>query len=252
MITNGQANIARGAFVAMIFFIIGIFAPVKLFGIDGMKSGFALGMISLFFAIGAAVTWLVFLRRAKMLDAFLHGRDIIARWEVPPEIWSKHVAADLVEERRDKKRLFLITAVWMVVIGGGFLIKDFEAGLWVAAILLGVLAILAPLAFWYPARRARRLLMNTAPVIIGRRGAYVGGELHDWRLIGSFLSDVELDEAADPKLLRIGYFYVTGKGAPMPVEIRIPVPAGKEAEAAHAAEVLMGLKKKQSEADVEE
>ena len=56
----------------------------------------------------------------------------------------------------------------------------------------------------------------------------------------------------NPKLLRIGYFYVTGKGAPMPVEIRIPVPAGKEAEAAHAAEVLMGLKKKQSEADVEE
>lgn len=250
MIANGQTTIARAAFLAMLFFIFGIFAPVKLFGIDGMKGGFALGMISLFFAITAAVTWLVFLRRAKMLDAFLHGKDVIARWDVPPEVWSRHVAADLVEEKRDKKRLFLITAAWMVVIGGGFLIKDFEAGLWVAAILFGVLAILAPLAFWYPARRARRLLRQATPVIIGRSGAYVGGELHDWRLIGSFLSDVELDETTDPKLLRIGYFYVTGKGAPMPVEIRIPVPAGKETEAKGAAEVLQGLRKKQSGEDV--
>ncbi len=230
--------------MAMLLFIFGIFAPVKLFGIGGMDGGFALGTISLFFAIVAAVTWLVFLRRAKVLDAFLHGRDILARWDVPPDVWSRHVAADLVEEKRDKKRLFLITAAWMVVIGGGFIIKDFEAGLWVAASLLSVLAILAPLAFWYPVHRARRLLQQATPVIIGKTGAYAGGELHDWCLIGSFLSNVEFDQASDPKLLRICYCYVSGNGVPIPVEFRIPVPAGKEAEAARVTEELMGLRRK--------
>jgi hypothetical protein len=245
--SNGQARIARGAFAAMLLFIFGIFAPVKLFGIDGMEGGFALGMISLFFAIVAAVTWLVFLRRAKVLDAFLQGRGILARWDVPPEVWSRHIAADLVEEKRDKRRLFLIVVAWMVVIGAGFLIKDFEAGLWVLAILLGVLAILALLAFWYPTHRARRLLRRSTPVIIGKTGAYVGGELHDWRLIGSFLGDVELEEGPDPKLLRICYFYVSGQGVPIPVEFRIPVPPGKEAEAARVTEELKDLRKKKGE-----
>lgn len=241
MIQNGQARIARGALVATIVFAAGIFAPVQLFGIDGMKGGYALGFLSFFFTIAAAVTWRVYTRRAKLLDTFLKSKDILARWEVPATVWAGFVAQDLAEEKTDKKRLFFMVAACIVVIGGLFLVFDPEPGRWVAGVLLGVLAIIAPLAFWYPSRRAGRLLRNRTPVIIGKAGAYVGGELHDWSLTGSFLTDVALDASTSPKLLRIGYAYLTGKGARVPVEVRIPVPAGREPEAEHVARALMAL-----------
>jgi hypothetical protein len=240
---NPEAKVARIALAALIGIVCLAFVP-WLIGLDMMRGGYAMIAFCVFLGIGACVTWLVFLRRARILDRFFEGSDVLARWEVPPQVWVKHVAADLKEERRDKKTLYLIVVGWSVVIGGGFVVYDPKDGLWVAATLALMLVILLPFAFWMPRRRAARMLTKPTPVIIGREGAYVGGELHDWRLIGSFFVHAEIDAKREPWQLLLNYCYLTRYGAPMPVVVRIPVPPGAEAEAARVVETLNKSKKK--------
>lgn len=87
------------------------------------------------------------------------------------------------------------------------------------------------------------MLKNPTPVIIGREGVFVGGELHDWRLAGSFLSGAEMDDTTDPWQLRIGYYYLSGQGAPIPCEVRVPIPKGKGEDALRVVEELNNKRK---------
>lgn len=240
---NHEARVARIAFWVLIGFVVLAFVPGWA-GIDMMEKGFALVMLCVFFAIASSITWLLFRRRARMLDRFLKGRDVLIRWNIPADVWVRHVAEDLKEEKEGKKGLFLIAAFWVVLIGGGFAIFAGEAGRMVALVLLGVLAILVPFAFWLPKVRAARMLKRPTPVIIGREGAYVGGELHDWKLVGSFLSGAKIDDTKDPKQVCIDYYYISGRGAPVPCEVRLPIPPGKDEEAKHAVEELKLKRKK--------
>jgi hypothetical protein len=205
---------------------------------DMMRVGYALVVGCIFLAMVSAVTWLVFRRRARILNRFLAGRDVLARWEIPAQLWAKHVATDLAQEKQDRRMLFLITTGWAVVIGAGFVLYDFEAGRWVAAVLGMMLFVLVPFAFWLPKRRAARLLQRPACVVIGREGVYAGGELHDWRLAGSTFGQAEIDDQSDPKQLRIHYSYIGGRGVPIACTVRLPIPQGKEAEALHVAQEL--------------
>ncbi len=238
---NRETAIARAALAALILFVCLAFVPSQA-GMDMMRVGFALVAGCVFFSIASAVTWLVFRRRAKMVDRFLAGRDILARWEIPAPLWSKHVAADLEEEKSDKKALFLISAAWVVVIGGAFLLYDPDAGRWVAGVLALTLLILVPFAFWLPRLRAAKLLRRPTPVVIGRDGAFVGGELHDWRLAGSFFDHAEIDDKTEPRQLHLHYAYIGGRGVPVPSIVRLPIPPDKEAEARHVVEELTTLK----------
>lgn len=234
---NHEAKVARIALGVMIGFIVLVFVPRRA-GMDMMNGGFAIAFVSVFLAISACVTWMVFRRRAGILGRFLEGRDVLAKWEVPSELWVKHIAADLEEEKRDKKTLFMIVVFWVVIIGGGFILFTGEDGLFVAGMLGILLLILVPFAFWLPRLRAARMLKNPTAVVIGREGAYVGGELHDWRLAGGFFGHAEMDATKDPKQLRIDYSYISGRGVPVPCEVRIPIPPDKVDEARRVVEEL--------------
>lgn len=240
---NYEAKVARFALGALIGFVCLAFVP-GWSGMDMMGSGYAIIALCIFFGIAACVTWVVFRRRGRILDRFLEGRDILAKWEIPSADWVKHVAADLTDEKRAKKMLFIITAAWALVIGAGFILYDRDAGRWVAAVLAVMLLILVPFAFWLPRRRAARMLKRPTPVVIGREGAYVGGEFHDWRLVGSFFGHAEIDDKRDPVQLLLHYSYLTRYAVPMPVVVRIPVPPGAEAEARRVVEELMNKKRK--------
>lgn len=240
---NHEAKVARIALGFLVGFICLAFVPGWM-EMDMMKSGYGIIALCVFFCIASCTTWVIFRRRARIVDRFLEGRDILARWEIPSQVWAKHVAVDLTDEKRDKKQLFIIIACWMVVIGAGFVLYDREAGWWVAGVLALILLILMPFAFWMPRWRAARMLKRPTPVVIGREGVYVGDELHDWRLVGSFFSHAEINEKKDPIQLLIHYIYLTGYGVPMPVVVRIPVPPGAEAEAAQVVEQLMTKKGK--------
>lgn len=240
---NHEAKVARVALIVAVGLAIAAFIP-KWTGMDMMKGGFALVALCIFLGMAACVTWVLFRRRARMLGRFLAGRDILARWEIPADLWVKHVAEDLKEEKEGKKGLFIITAFWVVVVSLGFILFTGKDGLVVTAVLLGVLVFLVPFAFWLPKLRAARMLRNPTPVIIGREGVYVGGELHDWKLIGSFLSGAKIDDTKDPKQVCIDYYYISGRGAPVPCEVRLPIPPGKEAEAQQAVDELRLKRKK--------
>lgn len=242
MLLNHEAKVSRFALGALIGFVCLAFVPGWI-GMDMMKSGYGFVALCVFFGIAACVTWLVFRRRARILGRFLEGRDILARWDIPPQVWIKHVARDLSEEKRDKKSLFMIVAAWSLVIGAAFILYDPEGGLWVAGALATVLAILVPFAFWLPRLRAARMLKRPTPVVIGREGAYVGGELHDWRLVGSFFGHAEIDDQKDPTQLLLHYCYLARYAVPVPVVVRIPVPPGAESEARQVVEELMKNKK---------
>jgi hypothetical protein len=235
---NHEAKVARFALAALIGFVCLSFVPGWI-GIDMMKFGYGIIALCIFLGITACVTWVVFLRRARMLDRFFEARGVLARWEIPSRDWVKHVAADLEGEKRDKKTLFVITAVWALVIGAGFMIYDPDAGRWVAGVLAMMMLILVPFAFWLPNRRAARMLRKPTPVVIGREGAYVGGELHDGRLVGTFFGHAEIYDTKDPRQLLLHYSYLTRYGVPTPVVVRIPIPPGAEAQAAQVVNELM-------------
>ncbi len=240
MPANHEALVSKVAFWLLLTCIGSAFVPAWA-GMDMMRGGFAMISFCVFFAIVAGVTWLVFRRRARILDRFLSGRDVLATWQVPPETWTRHVAVDLEAEKQGKKVLFLITAFWCALIGGGFALFADEGGGIVALVLAGVLLILVPFAFWLPRRRAARLARSTASVIVGRDGVLVGGELHDWKLAGSFFCEAAIDDSTDPNTLRFDYAYLSPRAGLVPVEVRAPIPPGKEAEARRVMETLNGL-----------
>lgn len=102
---NQEARIARIAFWLMIGFVVAGFVP-GFSGMDMMRGGFAVVAGCVFLGLASGVTWVLFRRRAHILDRFLKGRDVLAKWEIPAGIWAKHVAEDLKEEKEGKKRDF--------------------------------------------------------------------------------------------------------------------------------------------------
>lgn len=202
-----------------------------LVGLDGMSGGYALGFIGLFLVIAGVVTAAVYRSRFVALEKILASQDILAQWRYTPDEWQRYAAAEFEQESSDKRSLWLLIAAISAVIGGVFYVADPEGGLVVAAILAGLLVVLAFFALAVPRLEYRRNRQSAGEAVIASNGIVLNGRLHVWDQWGSRLDGVSWVEG-DPPVIAFDISY-PGRSGRQSYTARVPVPRGQEAAARH-------------------
>jgi hypothetical protein len=221
------------------FAVLAIFLPLLL-GIQGFAGGFAISLLAFFLALNGIIVIIIYWGRANKLRRILNGEDVLAHWTYNPEEWKAYTEKEYATEKSEKKTLFVITAVLALVIGFGFFVFDNEAGFWVLLAMVALIAILAFTAWFTAWYRHRENIQYHGEVYITGRAVYLNRQLHTWSGPGEKIESIDFIKHKGQSLLSIIYSVWTRTGQ-TPVTVRIPVPAGKEAE---AEAIAAGLKLK--------
>ncbi len=239
---NPQARVAWIWVGIGVLGVAGVFLPF-VFGMEGMGGGFAIAVVCGFLALSAAIAASVFAARARILGRLFRGADVLACWTYPEADRTNHAKKELAEEKKASWVLLLIIAAFALLIGIGFLIADPDAGRFVLLVMVGLVALLAVVAFLAPSIRHRKRRRAVPEAIVSREGAYVFGMLHTWRLLGARIEDVDLATGAKPVLhvtysapVLYGKVFLTRQS----YTVSIPVPPGEQGRAEEVAQALRG------------
>lgn len=220
----------------------GIFLPFA-FGMEGMSGGFAIAAVSGFLALSAVICVAIFAARARILGRLLRGRGVLAHWTYPETDCADQAKKELAEEKKASWVLLLIIAAFALLAGIGFLIADPDAGRFVLLVMVGLVVVLALVAFLAPRARHRKRRRAVSEAIVGPEGAYVFGMLHTWRLLGARIDDVSLVAGSKPMLhvtysapVLYGKVFLTRQS----YAVSIPVPPGEQGRAEEIAQALRG------------
>ena len=197
------------------------------------NGAFALMFVGAIAGVTAFVMVFFFRARNRYRRALLADRGLLAHWQYSADEWRTFAGEERIRQAREQGHLLKITAIIMVVVGVPFVIADREAGLWVAAVLFAVWILC-----WIVARLSRgsQAATRRGPVPEARLGAdalLLGNDLHVWRGWGNSLDGCAV-EAGPPPCLAVAYSAPAGRGPRRQVTVRVPIPPGREAEAAEA------------------
>jgi len=221
---------------AIAFFIITLFATATIFipeliGIDGFDGGFAISFFGLFIAITAAAVGTVFLGWARKLDKILRGENILAHWIYTPEYWMEYAQKEYVQEKADKKGLFLVVCAFALFFGCLFWILDSEGGFFVFLVMLALI-VLVWFAWQFSSwQNYKHNLNGVGEVYITKDALYLNRKFYTWKAPFTLFNGVSIENIHGIAVLRFKYTVSTRTG-PQTYTTRVPIPEGQE-EAAH-------------------
>jgi uncharacterized membrane protein HdeD (DUF308 family) len=208
--------------------------------VDIFSGGGAMLMVGLWLGVSGVIVAALFRSRARAHDDIVAGPHHMVRWQYPREQWLAHANADHAIELSSKWALWRLIAVISIIIGGSFAIVDRDAGLIVFAVLLGLLALLAAVVSLTTSASYRHARQHQSEVVIGRDGAIYNGVLHVWRGWGARLGAIRYPGPAGS--LTINYT-TPSRYTRTRHQVRIPVPPGREPEAAAVARMLAEVRR---------
>lgn len=220
-----------GMRISLIILALGIAAAVLPFvaGLDMFEFGYGLMMIGGFFALMGFISYLIFRKRAVVMQKMLTG-NIITRWKYDPEKWAEMVREEIASNTGLKVMGIFIGSLFLVI-GFIFVLADEEN-----AAFFGIMAALAVLFFCIGflsySTHKRRLLKDPGEVTITRDGVYYMGVLTDWNGVTSILDAVGFHPKRTD-LLVFSYRQLAGRRVPRlrRSTLSIPIPPGCEADA---------------------
>ena len=199
-------------------------------GMDLMGGGFALMTMALFVVITGVVAAVIYGRRGARLQKLVSGENLLAHWTYTPAEWRSYVEADFAEEKEEKAALFKLVAVIALVVGLGFLVVHRnEAGVITFIFILAVIALLGIVAFEVPRANRRKQERSGAEAYQSLAGAYVGGNYHDWGMMGARIEGAAIEDEPAPMAV-VSYWAPTQAGG-QTYTVRVPIPAGKRDDA---------------------
>ncbi|MCL5770724.1 MAG: hypothetical protein M1479_00400 [Actinobacteria bacterium] len=221
--------------ILTIMFIFIIFLP-SILNMDMMRWGFGIAFISFFLALSFAITSGVYASMARRLNMVFSEVNMLAHWEYSPEEWNRYSKEEFKKQKSEKWGIFITIAAITIVVGGIFTLIHKDAWKVLSAVFLGLLVLLAILAFIIPRIKYARDRKNINPeVYISLNGIYLAGEFHLWNFLSSKLEDVSFDE--NKMLIIVKYSYMTRTGISY-TDARIPVPLSRLEEAKNIADRL--------------
>jgi len=199
---------------------------------DMMNGGFALQCLSLGLLVPAGLTGgLIYLWRAFTLARILRGEGLLAHWTYTPEEWARYAGAEASRDAAGKWLLFGIVAFWALLFGGLCLLFDPGAGRVVFLTMLGLIALIALVAWLSIALTARRNRRHLGEALIAPQGVYLNRALHNWNGWGARLDSTQCVDGEEGLLLvEFDYSYPARHGRQRE-SVRVPVPTGREDEA---------------------
>jgi len=219
---------------ANIWFIFGILCIVLIFvpglvGIEGMSGGYAISLFCLFLGIMGVVGGVVYSLHAGILDRTLRGDRLLAHWTFAPEEWRKYAEKEHVEDKAEKKGLFIVISVFALFFGFLFWALDPEDGFYVFLVMLGLIVLIGfvwQFSSWFAHRQN---VLSVGEVYISKDAVYLNRSLHTWAVFGSSLNGVALKTVRGMKMLVFNYSAPTCP--PRSIAVRVPVPVGQESVA---------------------
>ena len=199
---------------------------------------FAMAFVGAIMGLSCFICTFLFRSRNRVRRELLAGRGLLARWSYTDAEWRAFAGEEMLQKSGGNRRLLWFTAVFMIVVTVVYVIRDPQSGLFVGGVLF-VVWVLAWIAARLTLRSSAVAQSGSAPEVrIGRDGLLIGDEMHIWRGWGNSFSKSEMRDGP-PRQIAISYLAPSGNATVLrPVVVHVPVPAGREAE---AAEVLRQL-----------
>ncbi len=227
MIHNTQRRILNRWYILTLVFLISVFVPSML-GIDGMDGGYGISFLAGFMVMAGLIVIVVYRARAKQMDKILKGEGRLAVWRYTPEEWTRFVLADYLDEKREKKNLYIMLVVIGLIVG--LLMTVVLQSPVLLMVVGGIFAITAIPAFLVPRLRFRKLRHSEAEALIAENGVIVGKMFHLWVKTGACLDQVSINHEENPAVIEFAYSMPTRTGMQEQMA-RVPIPEGKMDEA---------------------
>jgi len=231
MTKNPPKNRATASFLVAAVFAVMIFVPESV-GIDGFDGGFAISFVSLFIAITAVAMGAMFLGSAAKLDRILRGQNVLVHWIYLPAFWAEFTGKEYLQEKSEKRGLFLTVAAFALFFGFLFWILDNDAGFWVFIVMIGLIGLC--FGAWQLSSYST-LRHNGAggvkEVYISKDAVYLNNKFYTWKAPFTLFNGVSIENIHGIAVLRFKYTVSTRTG-PQTYTTRVPIPEGQE-EAAH-------------------
>lgn len=208
--------------------------------LDMMGGGYALQFLGLFLVLFGLVTAAIFGQRAARLSSIFSGEKLLAHWVYDSAQVEEQAQRDRHQTRKTNLGLFLVIAGFMLACIVLFAVYGYASGQqdsmpWFIGGMVGVLLLLAALAFGMPYIQYRRAVRSSHEAIIAMNGLYVNGALHIWNAPLASLDGVSFVEDGAGARLVFCLRSRTGIGATEAYTVEVPVPYGQE-EAARKVE----------------
>jgi hypothetical protein len=236
-------NEKNNAFVWLLIAVAALvlaFLPF-VFGVNVVKS-FGWMMFSLMLGIVFLLGLLFFVAlfwSSLRLDRMLSGEDLLAHWTYSSEEIAPYATGEEARLSRNKLVYLFFTLLTVVVCEGLAYILDPGTALVPAAILvIGCFAVI----YGVPKALASYEKRFATDAYIGRAGALFCNRFHLWKIFNASLNRVSFAEGK-PAFLGINYSFLSTDGSgptSVAVNLKIPVPKGKEAEARRVVLELSG------------
>lgn len=209
-------------------------------GMDGMSGGFAVMFISFFLAVTSFCVALLYVTRARAMDTILKSGTLLAHWRYPEEEMRTSAEREFQEYREANRSLLFVVGGFIGIAIVGMLIFGGDAGLPVAAILLGVFFLCAIASWAAPIHEHQRVLSASREAWISHEGIIYEGSVYPFtsfmmRMDGVRYQDSPKNQQA---LVRFSFTQLIGLYLIRPFEVRIPVPPGEEWKAQQIVRLL--------------
>jgi len=234
IIKNKPRTIAIIFAVLLFVFIFLIFLP-PIISLEGMDGGFAISMVSMFFAISSLVIAIVYFQLARKFRMITSGENIIAHWSYGREEWLKFTEMEYKYEKNKNKALLLLMGIIILIVFIVFALFNPDTWRIMLMVLLGLLALLAILAFLVPWLNYKARKKSAYELYLSKNGVYIGGSFHVWGFLSSKLENAVFNEKEMQIIL--DYSYITRTG-PSNELVHIPVPPSKIGNAREAVKKL--------------
>jgi hypothetical protein len=232
---KGAASIIAAVVFAFICFL-------SYTSIDGMSGGYAIAFISFFLAVSSVAVSLLFVHRARVMDAILSDPSPLAHWIYPEEMARTSIEREYREYQVRNRIMFFIIGGMLGLVALFFLIFIGEGGPETALILLGLMVILFIVSRIAPGIERRRAMKASHEAFITHAGIIYEGGVYPFRSFLMWRDGILFREAAKkmPAMIIFSFSQLVGRFIIQPFDVRIPVPAGEEEKAIRIVQELGG------------
>jgi len=222
---------------AVFFFLVCILSFTT---IDGMSGGYAIAFVAFFLSASGVAVALIFVTRARVMDAILSDPAPLVHWTYPEEAARENVEREYREYRERNRAMFVLIGGMLIVVALFFLIFVEDGGAETALILLGVTVLLFVVSRVTPWLERRRAEGAPHEATITRDGIVFEGSVYPFRTFLVWYHGVTFSEARKkrPAALVFSFTQLVGRFVVQPFDVVVPVPAGEEERAGRVVREL--------------
>jgi hypothetical protein len=191
---------------------------------------FAMAFGGILVGITSFICVFLFRSRNRVRSRLLAGKDLLARWTYTEAEWRAFAGGETQRQASGRRTLLWIVGAFMLIATLVTAARDRRAAVFVGAVLFGTW-ILCFIAATISMRAYRKNEKGPTPEArVSGDGVLLGVEFHAWRGWGARLERCALHEGPPPQL---EFVYSTPQRySRQETSVRVPIPAGREADAA--------------------